>query len=571
MLRLQNQQESLAFSELPLLARHLEFECPLCRTSTNFIGLLPGPAPVVHHPDDVPLVEQLQHLRTHIEQAREVASTRAVDLLMVNERKLEQQVLKLVLATPRDSDPCPAVSIPGLDAAVGTPAHTRAYDAVQMSLCSTLYQTMRSPDALGMQAQDQQLWQVAGNTLSALELRLRLDHTTDVPTNIFRNVSRMYKAAVMATRVLDRSGNTANLLSSLHHIVRDETTTSLREALLDPIRVAVSWLYVSTSPLGEPLAWQAVVNLCFALALFRNTWLLVTQPTVLIATREETYTAADCQAVQALVNLVAAKTNGGEPTPTVTSTAVDRITGAIVPLLRQLVLLQAAHSNTIVSTLTDSYHDLAASLSLPSLSSLVALMTEASVGPGNLWHTATTTWLESSRKRLNPTDLIYPRLNTSFITLPTEYNDLFSLIKSTTCPTLNSPTKYPALCLLCGAVCCFQAPCCATRVQVEDRPATPVGGTWLHARSCGRGSCMFLLINKATILMLHGRYGSYLPPPYVDEHGETNFGARRSVRTTLDNTRLQQLVQIWRHHGLQREVNLFHETRRLTPQDWQFS
>ena len=115
--------------------------------------------------------------------------------------------------------------------------------------------------------------------------------------------------------------------------------------------------------------------------------------------REDTYTAADCQAVQALVNLVVEQTERGEPSPTVTSSTVDRITGAMVPLLRQLVLLQAAHSNTIVSTLTDSYHDLAASLSLPSLSSLANLMTEASVGPGHLWYTATATWIASSGKR----------------------------------------------------------------------------------------------------------------------------------------------------------------------------
>lgn len=43
--------------------------------------------------------------------------------------------------------------------------------------------------------------------------------------------------------------------------------------------------------------------------------------------------------------------------------------------------------------------------------------------------------------------------------------------------------------------------------------------------SCCRGSGIFLVVNKAYILILHGQYGAYLPPPYVDEHGETNFGA----------------------------------------------
>ena len=86
-----------------------------------------------------------------------------------------------MLAPTRLGEPCPAVAIPGLDAAVGTPAHERGYDAVEMSLCSTLYQSLRGPDPFGVQAQDQQLWQVVGNTLASLELSLRLDGTTDVP------------------------------------------------------------------------------------------------------------------------------------------------------------------------------------------------------------------------------------------------------------------------------------------------------------------------------------------------------------------------------------------------------
>jgi hypothetical protein len=53
----------------------------------------------------------------------------------------------------------------------------------------------------------------------------------------FRNVSRIYKAATMASRVLQRTGNTANLLSSMHHILKDEPSPKLREALLDPLRV----------------------------------------------------------------------------------------------------------------------------------------------------------------------------------------------------------------------------------------------------------------------------------------------------------------------------------------------
>lgn len=219
--------------------------------------------------------------------------------------------------------------------------------------------------------------------------------------------------------------------------------------------------------------------------------------------REDTYTASDCQAVQSLLNFVAKTTSHREITTTVTSSEVDRITGALVPLLRQLVLLQAVQSNTVVSTLTDNYHDLAASLNLPSLCSLIGLMTEGSAGPGNLWHGVTSTWLVASRERawlhdssdqlvfanaftglgMSPTDLVFPKLNTDFIPLPTEYNELFSMVKASVCPTLKTQTKYPALCLLCGTVCCFQAPCCATRAQVEDNPPIPVGGTWLHAHS----------------------------------------------------------------------------------------
>jgi hypothetical protein len=251
---------------------------------------------------------------------------------------------------------------------------------------------------------------------------------------------------------------------------------------------------------GRPLCCLPLSLFCLPLFLSLAVCLLI-EFALLITShvlREDTYTAADCQAVQALVNFVVAQTNDGEPSLTVTSSAVDRITGAIVPLLRQLVLLQAVHTDTIVSTLTDSYSDLVASLSLPSLSSLTSLMTEASVGPGNLWHSATTAWLAASSKRTSAR-LLWPKL---WLTCVLQALDLWTSSILVSAQSLCRCQPSTMICLPSSSRQCAQrsrtqpsillSACsvewCAAFVPL----AVPRGCRWTKVRSCewvGRG-CM---------------------------------------------------------------------------------
>lgn len=76
-----------------------------------------------------------------------------------------------------------------------------------------------------------------------------------------------------------------------------------------------------------------------------------------------------------------------------------------------------------------------------------------------------------------------PQLRTSFVPLPHEYSELLLKSQSALCPSLQTPSKSPALCLLCGSIVCFQSMCCSQRMRIaESVREVTVGGCTQHAR-----------------------------------------------------------------------------------------
>jgi E3 ubiquitin-protein ligase UBR1 len=58
-------------------------------------------------------------------------------------------------------------------------------------------------------------------------------------------------------------------------------------------------------------------------------------------------------------------------------------------------------------------------------------------------------------------------------------------------------------------------------------------------------------IRKCCILYLHDNHGSFAIAPYLDAHGETDWGLRRSNQLFLNQRRYDALLRsVWLGHGI---------------------
>lgn len=76
---------------------------------------------------------------------------------------------------------------------------------------------------------------------------------------------------------------------------------------------------------------------------------------------------------------------------------------------------------------------------------------------------------------------LVPELRRGFVPLPNEYGELLVGAHKQLCSRLGTPSKTPALCLLCGEYVCFQSMCCLTRLEVNGREKM-IGGCMGHVR-----------------------------------------------------------------------------------------
>ncbi|XP_055371504.1 E3 ubiquitin-protein ligase UBR1 [Condylostylus longicornis] len=153
------------------------------------------------------------------------------------------------------------------------------------------------------------------------------------------------------------------------------------------------------------------------------------------------------------------------------------------------------------------------------------------------------------------------------VDLPDDYSDLINSILDYTCPNNDKEdTKYPTMCLVCGKIMCGQSYCC----QPEIQPKQPVGACTYHAYHCGAGIGLFLRIRDCQILYLGVNKGCFIPPPYLDEYGETDQGLRRGNPLRLCRERYKKLHLTWLGHGLHEEVSRLNEiTNASAAAQWQ--
>lgn len=83
-----------------------------------------------------------------------------------------------------------------------------------------------------------------------------------------------------------------------------------------------------------------------------------------------------------------------------------------------------------------------------------------------------------------------------------------------------------------------------------------VGACAHHSNVCGSGAGVFLRVRECEILLMScPTRGCFLPPPYLDEYGETDQGLRRGNPLSLCSERYKKLENMWLGHTIHEEVS----------------
>ncbi|BFZ58377.1 E3 ubiquitin-protein ligase ubr1 [Savitreella phatthalungensis] len=128
--------------------------------------------------------------------------------------------------------------------------------------------------------------------------------------------------------------------------------------------------------------------------------------------------------------------------------------------------------------------------------------------------------------------------------LPSELDRLLEDCLHTRCDACGLVPAQPAVCLLCGQVVCFQTQCCFDS-------ASSTGECTQHRRLCSGSQGIFLIPKRAALLFLRHDTGCFVPPPYLDIHGETDPDLKRGKPQFLSKKRYELGVrQVYLRHGL---------------------
>ena len=122
----------------------------------------------------------------------------------------------------------------------------------------------------------------------------------------------------------------------------------------------------------------------------------------------------------------------------------------------------------------------------------------------------------------------------------------------------------PALCLVCGTIVnsgnrskdITSEP--LTNKILKDYP----GECTMHARTCGSGIGIFLLLMHNNVLLIRGARSAKYGALYLDKNGETGEGRGHNRPLALSATRYHKLEEMYLRHQVASEV-----TRKRLSQD----
>ncbi|GMF32645.1 unnamed protein product [Phytophthora fragariaefolia] len=143
--------------------------------------------------------------------------------------------------------------------------------------------------------------------------------------------------------------------------------------------------------------------------------------------------------------------------------------------------------------------------------------------------------------------------------LPRAYVKFYSELAKRKCHSCHQFPARPAVCLLCGMLLCAANTCPSIHLDKGGYPdeANP-GACTVHAKKCGRGSGVFLLVLEGAVLLVYWKLAAYVGSLYVDEYGE-EFGERNRELSKgrplyLNEERRERLLRLWLRHEIPNEV-----------------
>lgn len=142
--------------------------------------------------------------------------------------------------------------------------------------------------------------------------------------------------------------------------------------------------------------------------------------------------------------------------------------------------------------------------------------------------------------------------------LPRAYVKFYSELAKRKCESCNQFPARPAVCLLCGTLLCAANTCPSVKPENGYREESNPGACTVHAKKCGRGSGMFLLVLEGAVLLVYWKLSAYVGSLYVDEYGE-EFGERNRELNKgrplyLNEERRARLLRLWLRHEIPYEV-----------------
>lgn len=142
--------------------------------------------------------------------------------------------------------------------------------------------------------------------------------------------------------------------------------------------------------------------------------------------------------------------------------------------------------------------------------------------------------------------------------LPRAYVKFYSELAKRRCVSCHQFPARPAVCLVCGMLLCAANTCPSAHVDKGYPEESNPGACTVHAKKCGRGSGMFLLVLEGAVLLVYWKLAAYVSSLYVDEYGE-EFGERNRELSKgrplyMNEERRERLLRLWLRHEIPNEV-----------------
>lgn len=147
------------------------------------------------------------------------------------------------------------------------------------------------------------------------------------------------------------------------------------------------------------------------------------------------------------------------------------------------------------------------------------------------------------------------------ITLPDRFDELLKRYLKEKCPKCDSVPRSPAVCLVCGQLCCLGDACC--------RSLGLGGECRQHRMSCSADTGVFLLLKNCALLLLSQNSGLIIPAPYLNAFGEHDLDLRSESALHLSHHLYYKLLgQLWTSGEIRDFITRNQNNAHMTVASW---